>query len=163
MIKPQFHDEGDYQGNDFWANVIVGQNLKTELEIALLPTEAMGADWELEPDVGGHADDPETLGNGYADIGEYLPYDNGVSVGHWSWIESDAEGKTVYIPIVDPAADKSKEWRIQAFAAFEIADVQISGNRIAIIGAFKRELEGGVWGDEKPPTGIYVETAVLTK
>lgn len=162
MIKPKFHDEGDYNGNDFWANVIVQQNLRTELEVAL-GMQPMGSDWELEPDVGEEADDPDTLGNGYADIGEYLPYDNGVSAGHWSWIDGVAEGKLVYMPIVDPAANNSKEWRIQAFAAFEITDVQSDGNRIAIIGAFKEWLEAGVWGSEKPPTGLYVETAVLTK
>jgi len=75
-----------------------------------------------------------------------------------------SEGKTVYIPIVDPAADKSKEWRIQAFAAFEITEVTITGgNRIAIFGMFKESLDGGIWSDDKPPIGLYVETAVLTK
>jgi len=164
MLKPSLASEGTYQGNDFWADFIKSENCRTEIEAALgiIPPDP---DWQLNPDIGDMADDPSTLGNGYADIGEYLPYDNGVSVGHWSWVDSwfktAPKPVVVYIPIVDPGTKKNG-WKIQGFAAFEITDWRDQGNRVAIIGRFVRWLDGGQWSPDKPPIPIYVETAVLT-
>lgn len=164
MIKPALDSEGTYQGNDFWANVIVGQILKTELEVAF-GIQPMGDGWKYEPDVGSMADDPGTLRNGYIDIGEYLPYDNGVSVGHWNWVdgwyESAPKPVIIYLPIVDPGSKKDG-WRIQGFAAFQIEDWGDSGNRLSMTGRFVEWLAGGPWSPNKP-NGLYVWTAVLTK
>jgi hypothetical protein len=165
MLKPALANEGTYQGNDFWASVIVQQTLKTELEVAVGVQEFNPA-WGLEPDVGAGGNN-----NGMIDIGEYLPYDNGVSVGHWNWLDdwfatyqANNPGKPlmIYMPIVDPG-DKKTGWRIQAFAAFNIFEISGDGNRISIVGQFDRWIASGDWTSEKPPSGLYVETAVLTK
>ena len=163
MLKPAFHDEGDYSGNDFWANVLTVANREDELKVAL-EMISMDAKWELTPDTSKQ----EGNEDGNADIGEWLPRDNGVSVGQWRKVLPQAVGKTVSIPIVDPAVKQTGSglsnwsWKIQAFAAFEVTDVQIDNNRVTIIGQFVHWLDTGEHSDEKPP-GLYIETAVLTE
>ena len=161
MIKPGFQSEGEYKGNDFWADIFTRANLADELGAALGLVEP-GDDWELQPDTAKLGGD----GDGRADMGELLPSDNGKSTGQWKKVIEQGVGKTVGIPIVDPAekTNGSRTWAIQTFAPFDIWSVQIDrNNALTIIGMFREDLLGtGEWTHDKPHV-LYMKTAVLTE
>jgi hypothetical protein len=159
VLKPSQQRLASFVGQDGWADMFTQANLEDEILLALGLIEPR-AGWELNPDVSG----PTANHNGTADIGEWVPFKPGLRVGQWKKSLLEAEGETVSIALVtpDPEAFKHDSMVIQSFGAFEITAIIFDGNDVDIIGRFVRWLDSGAWSPDKP-TGIYVETAVLTE
>ncbi len=142
-------------GGDFQADVLMNENTKHELAISLGLTPVT-AGLRLTPDWtnGGNR-------NGFADIGEIMPNDPGESAGQWNDLDQ-AVGKTVTVALCSPLPGGAL-YKIEAFAAFQIATQAHDNNKnAALTGKFIHWIDTGQWTPNKP-TGVYIETAVLTE